>query len=89
MPEMHHHRPRAKLLVAGAAPIVFPAADLIACRQDLALFLKRIGHDFVRLEVTQWLQLPCRIGADPLPSDAEVEKSDQHLSLDLPGSPYR
>jgi len=83
--EQHDHCPRTKLLVARATLVVFPASDLIARRQDLALFLKRIRHNFVRLQVAWRLQFLCGIYADPLPADAEVEECDQHLTFDLPG----
>jgi hypothetical protein len=56
-----------------------------ALLQDQAFLAERIWHDFVRLEVPRWFQLFCRIYADPLSADAEVEKGDQHLPLHLPG----
>src|ERR1019366_8661389 len=74
---MHPRCTRTKLLVVSAAPVVFPAPALVDRRQDLALFLKCVGHDLVRLEIARRLQFRCGIDADPLPADAEVEEGDQ------------
>jgi hypothetical protein len=76
---------RAKLLITGAAAVVFSTADAIAGRQDFALFVERIRHDLVWLQIARRFDVLRGIGGDPFTRDAVTEEGHQHLPLDFPG----
>src|SRR3954451_3980700 len=52
VPKQHDHRSRAEPPVTRATGVLLAASNLLRCRQYSTLLLRRIGHHFVRLQVS-------------------------------------